>query len=86
MKDTFRKPRSKVCTAFVMVAPSAILVVGVWFVCIAAFLLAEDPFEPNWIIVMGGIVVVVGIALATIVLTDRSKATSKGHDRQLSEP
>jgi hypothetical protein len=78
VKHTFNKPRSRFLTVLVVVAPSAILLVGVWLVCTAAFLLSEVSFEPNWIIMMLGIVIVVTMALVTTIFIDRSSETGNG--------
>ncbi len=79
MKDTFQKPRCKVRTAFVVLVPAGILIIGVWLACMAALVLAADPFQPNLIIMIGGTAAVVAMALVTIMLIDRPKETSNGH-------
>ena len=70
----------------IVVAPSAILLVGLWLVGIAAFLLSEVPFEPNWIIMMFGIPIVVTMALATIIFIDRPRETGKGRGQHPLDP
>ena len=86
MKDTFYKPRSKLRTVFVVVAPSGILLIGTWLVCMAAFMLSEVPFEPNWIIILVGMLVVLTMALFTIVFIARGKETVKGPGQPSPEP
>jgi hypothetical protein len=86
VKHTVNKPRSWFLTVLVVVAPSAILLVGLWLVCMAAFLLSELPFEPNWIIMMFGIAMVVTMALVTIIFIDRPRETGKGRGQYPSDP
>ena len=66
-------------TVFVVVAPAGILIIGLWLVGVAAFVLAANPFEPNWIVMMGGIAVVVAMALVAIIIVDRPGNASEGH-------
>jgi hypothetical protein len=80
MNNTFHQLPSRVRTAFVIVAPSAIVVIGVWLVCLAVLMLAANPFQPNLIIMMGGIMAVVTMALVTIVLIARPTSTRQDSD------
>ncbi len=73
MKDTLQMPRSRFRTVFVVVAPSVIFLIGGWLVGIASFMLSEDPFQPNLMIMVGGTVVVVTMAVGAIIFIDRSK-------------
>ena len=77
MKHIFPKPRSKFRTVLIVVAPSAIFFSGIWIVCIAAFVLSENPFFPNLIIMIGGTAVVVTVALVALVSVDRPKGTGR---------
>ena len=86
MNDSFHKPRSRFRTAFVVVAPSAILLIGVWLVYMAAFMLSDVSFEPNWIIMMVGIVVVVTMALVVMIFIDRPNEASKGPEQPPPDP
>ena len=75
MKDTFQKSRSRVRTVLSVVAPSAILFIGVWLVCLAAIVLSGNPFDPNLIVMIGGTAVIVTVALVAIVSIGRRRAT-----------
>jgi hypothetical protein len=76
MKDACLKGRSKFRTALVVVAPSAIFVVGTLLVSIAALPTSEAAFEPNWILLLGGVPFVVTLALAAILSVDRPEQES----------
>jgi hypothetical protein len=75
MQDTFQKPRSRVRTLLIVLAPSAIFFIGGWRVCLAAIVLPENPFEPDLIVMIGGTVVIVTVTLVAIFSIGRHGAT-----------
>jgi hypothetical protein len=78
MIDAFQKARSKFRTALIVVAPSAIFIVGTSLVSIAALATSEAAFEPNWIVLPSGMLFVVTLGLAAILSVDRPELESKG--------
>ena len=86
MKDAFQTGRSKLRTALIVVVPSAILIVGTSLVSMAALATSEAAFELNWIIWVGGFVVVLTMALVTIIFIDRPKRPGRGHEQPSPDP
>ncbi len=66
MRHASRKPWKKASTWLLVVAPSAILIVGLSVVGMLAFMLGARAFEPNWIILIGGMIIVLTTALAVV--------------------
>jgi hypothetical protein len=80
MNDPPSKPRFRIRTVLIVVAPAVILVLGSWHVVIAALVISEDRFLPNLFILFGGTAVVVTMALAAWVFMGRPERTGDcGH-------
>jgi hypothetical protein len=74
MKDTFQKPRTRFRTVLIVVAPSAILFIGVSLICVSAIVLSGNPFNPNPIVMFGGTAVIVTVVLVAILSIGRHRA------------
>jgi cytochrome c-type biogenesis protein CcmH/NrfF len=76
-----QKPRLNFRTVLLVIAPSAILLVGSWLTGAAAFVFSENPFEPNVVIMFGGFAVIVTVALLVAVFSlNRTKERAPGSD------
>jgi hypothetical protein len=86
MKDAFESGRSKFRMALIGIAPSAIFIIGRSLVNIAALATPGAAFEPNWIVLLGGMLFVVTLALAAILSVDRPERESNGQVQSPPDP
>jgi hypothetical protein len=80
-----QKPRLNFRTVLLVIAPSAILLIGTWLSGAAAVVFSENPFEPNVVIMFGGFAVIVTVALLVAVFSlNRTKERAPGSDNPRS--
>jgi hypothetical protein len=65
------RTRSRLRTAILILAPSAIGIAGVWLASVAGLALVKDRLESGLMIMVGGTALAVTAALGVIVLIDR---------------
>jgi len=62
-----QKPRLNFRTVLLVIAPSAILLIGSWLSGVATVILSENPFQPSLPIIFGGLAIAVTAALLVAV-------------------
>jgi hypothetical protein len=82
MKNTFQKSRSKLRTVLMVVAPSAVVFIGLPLAGMASLVILADPFHPSVFVLIGAAAVAVTAALVTVLQVDRrSRIDPKSVDR-----
>ncbi len=71
--------------AIVIVAPSVIVIVGVWLGSVAGLMLVNDPFESGLVVMSGGSAVAVTAALVVSLLINRRSGRDVSAVRDTAE-